>query len=286
MQDRVSLNINVKNISRLIVRVLEINTRNYYENHLSEIKGNLDLEGLCAHEETVVEYQSVLSHQRIQRTLNLPSLQNKRGVFVIEDLGGDKRCRALIRKGHIYHLTRQTIAGHCITLFDEKNLQPIGNSEGLSSVVVEQQANNESDNNKDKKNKSTNKSKSDEDESFVDVNDNDEKKSDEEKKSVGRGAAVVLGGKLYKANANGEILIPFAPAGTSGTKSMIICRDVDVVNVANPLRVIASLNHATENYSLADTKIHVDREMIVGKCTATVEATTAIRFPCACHQQN
>ena len=55
--DPVALDLYVKNVDTLIVKVFEINTQNFYRQHLKEIGTDINLDGLVANEEKTYTYQ-------------------------------------------------------------------------------------------------------------------------------------------------------------------------------------------------------------------------------------
>jgi hypothetical protein len=117
--EAVSLDLEIKNVKNLIVKIFEINTRSYYQKHKSEVKTNIDLDGLIPNKELVFDYKDnplLLTKQHIE----LPGL-DKRGVYVVDFIGNGKSSRALIKKGKLWYLQRIGVAGHVLTVFDEQN---------------------------------------------------------------------------------------------------------------------------------------------------------------------
>jgi len=119
----VELELDVKNVPTLIVKVFEINTINYYRDKLSDVPININLDGLVPHEEKLYNYTEP-PIRRIRRKFGFPSLNNKRGVFVIDFIGNGKTSRALIYKGQLNYLQKLTVAGHAIVVFDQ-DLTPL-----------------------------------------------------------------------------------------------------------------------------------------------------------------
>lgn len=116
-EDKVSIKLNVKNVSKLIVKVFEINTQNYYRDRLKEIDTNIELDGLLPNQETVYEYAETPFVKK-QRRFEFPDL-DQRGTYVVDFIGNRKSCRALVRKGHLRLLEEVTAAGHELTVIDE-----------------------------------------------------------------------------------------------------------------------------------------------------------------------
>jgi hypothetical protein len=115
----VTLDLDVKNVRTLIVKVFEINTRNYYRQNLSEVDTDVNLDGLVANEEKTYEYPEP-PLRRVRRHFEFPSL-SKPGVYVVDFIGNGKSSRALIRKGRLHYLMRIGTAGHVFTVLDENN---------------------------------------------------------------------------------------------------------------------------------------------------------------------
>ncbi len=117
--DPVSLDLSVKNVETLIVKVYEINTRNFSREKLSEVNTDINLDGLVANWETTHEYTEP-PLRRVRRHFEFADLK-KPGVYVIDFIGNGKSSRAVIRKGRLRHLVRTATAGHVFTVMDEQN---------------------------------------------------------------------------------------------------------------------------------------------------------------------
>jgi hypothetical protein len=117
----VSLDVHVKNVSTLIVKVFEINTQNYYREHQREVDTDINLDGLVANVEQTHNYADP-PLRRITRRFEFPTL-NKAGVYVIDLIGNGRSSRALVRKGRLYHLVQTSAAGQVFTILDEHHKQ-------------------------------------------------------------------------------------------------------------------------------------------------------------------
>lgn len=118
--DAVSLDLFVKNAGRLLVKVYEINTLNYYLDQKRELNTDLNLDGLTANEEQVHE-SAEPAIRRVRRTFAFDSLAGKRGAWVVEFIGNGRSSRALVRKGRLQYLSRVTAAGVALTVLGEDN---------------------------------------------------------------------------------------------------------------------------------------------------------------------
>lgn len=115
----VSLDVHVKNVSTLIVKVFEINTQNYYREQRREVDTDINLDGLVANIEQTHKYTDP-PLRRIARKFEFPTL-NKAGVYVIDLIGNGRSSRALVRKGKLQHLVETTPAGQLFTVLDENH---------------------------------------------------------------------------------------------------------------------------------------------------------------------
>ena len=117
--DPVSLKVNVKNVKKLIVRVFELNTFNYYTRNLKPVDTAINLDGLAATREQVFNYNE-RPLRRVERTFNFKELK-QRGVYVVEFIGNGRSSRALISKGNLRVLEDTGSAGHEFRVLDEDN---------------------------------------------------------------------------------------------------------------------------------------------------------------------
>ena len=113
----VSLAVDVKNVQKLLIKVFEINTFNYYRSEQHEVDASIKLDGLVANEELTREYDEN-ALRRVRRQLDLASLQ-KPGIYVVELIGNGLSSRAVIHKGRLHTTERPGAAGHVFTVWDE-----------------------------------------------------------------------------------------------------------------------------------------------------------------------
>ncbi|MCO6456975.1 MAG: hypothetical protein J5I93_16875 [Pirellulaceae bacterium] len=117
--DPVSLDVYVKNVRSLIIKVYEVNAQNYYRQELREVNTDINLDGLVANQEQTVTLEDP-PLRRVRRHYDFPAL-NKPGVYVIDFIGNGQSSRAVIRKGKLRHLVRTTTAGQEFTVLDDAN---------------------------------------------------------------------------------------------------------------------------------------------------------------------
>lgn len=121
--EAVSLDVNIKNVKKLIVKVYEINTDSYFRRHHTGVEVDINLEGLVPNAETTFTYDTAPLRQ-IKRTFsaeNAPDLFNrmkKPGVYVVELIGNGKSSRAVIRKGRLRAVSEMTPVGHRLTVLN------------------------------------------------------------------------------------------------------------------------------------------------------------------------
>ena len=127
-EDPVELKLHTKNIDKLIVKIFEINSENYYRRFGKEIDTRISLDGLVPNETLTFEYDEPPA-KRSQRKFAFENLKS-RGVYVIDFIGNGKSSRAIVRKGQYSSLKRITVAGHEFTIIDEDG-NPVNGAELL-----------------------------------------------------------------------------------------------------------------------------------------------------------
>ena len=115
----VAVDLDVKNVRSLIVRVFEINTRNFYREHGREVNTTVNLDGLVANNKQTYKYNEP-PLRRMRRHFDFPAL-TKPGVYVIDFIGNGMNSRVVVRKGKLRHLVRTGPVGHVFTILSEKN---------------------------------------------------------------------------------------------------------------------------------------------------------------------
>ncbi|KAG0290735.1 hypothetical protein BGZ96_005807 [Linnemannia gamsii] len=117
--DAVVFKLRAKNASKILVRVFEVKTFDYLQQHDSGFIGeNLNLDGLTPNwEHTLVQEYPALEMHDI--TIELPELANKRGAFVMDVISNGENSSAYFTKGYLDFIERQSVAGHVLTIIDE-----------------------------------------------------------------------------------------------------------------------------------------------------------------------
>lgn len=122
--DDVSLDLLIKNVPKLIVKLYEVNTLSFFLSQKRQLNTDLNLDGLVANQETTHDFSAEAAggnpFRRVPRIFEFPELKGRRGAWIVEFIGGGKSSRALIRKGQ-WHLIQQAgPAGDLLTVLDEK----------------------------------------------------------------------------------------------------------------------------------------------------------------------
>jgi hypothetical protein len=116
----VTLEVDVKNVPTLLVKVFEVHALNWYTAQGKEIDAGIDLDGLVANEERTFEYGEP-SLRRVRRKFELPALRDV-GTYVVEFIGNGTASRALIRKGTLKLVERSGAAGQELIVLDERGV--------------------------------------------------------------------------------------------------------------------------------------------------------------------
>ena len=117
--DLVTLNVYIKNVKTLIVKIFEINTFNYFSTYHKKPDTGINLDGLSPSYEKIFTYD-IPPFLRKLETFSFPEM-NHSGVFVVELIGNGKSSRALIRKGKLFFVESIGPAGHEFRIYDDMN---------------------------------------------------------------------------------------------------------------------------------------------------------------------
>ncbi|MEX2215706.1 MAG: hypothetical protein WD768_16460, partial [Phycisphaeraceae bacterium] len=119
VEEKVSLDVYVKNVKTLLVKVYEVNAANFYRDNLREVDTDINLDGLVPNKQTTIDYTEAPAH-RVKRHFEFGELSSA-GVYVIDFIGNGKSSRVLVRKGKLRFLERISTAGHIFKVMNEKN---------------------------------------------------------------------------------------------------------------------------------------------------------------------
>jgi len=113
----VELAVDVKRIDSLRIKIYEIQTFNYYSTRRQPVDQAVELDGLVATHERVIE-TAAPPGQRVRHTLAFPELTS-RGVYVVELIGGGVSSRALLHIGQLETVSQATAAGQAVMVLNE-----------------------------------------------------------------------------------------------------------------------------------------------------------------------
>lgn len=115
--EAIELEVDVKNVPELVVKVFRIDPLAYFQHHRREVDSALDLDGLAASHEQVLRFTDP-PIVRVRRAIELEAC-TRPGTYVIDLIGNGMSSRAVVHKGRLRHAMRVGAAGHVIAIFDE-----------------------------------------------------------------------------------------------------------------------------------------------------------------------
>ncbi len=120
IEEEVQLDLDIKNVQTLFIKIFEINTENYYYTQKQTFDTSLSLEGLVAcSDETFVFNEKPQIKKR--KNFNLSGIPKKRGLYIVEFIGGGYSSRAIVKKGNLSIINRETSFGKSIFILNEKS---------------------------------------------------------------------------------------------------------------------------------------------------------------------
>ncbi len=133
--DLVSLQLQCKNLDEVVVKVYQIQLRNYYRSGGGEVSTSIDLDGLVPNVSRTLEF-SLPADRRHRASVRLPELSGE-GVWVVDLLGGGVRSRALVQKGGLFAVQRMSDAGQQFAVFNQDGKQALSARIELGTAVYE-----------------------------------------------------------------------------------------------------------------------------------------------------
>ena len=130
INDDIELNLEIKNVQNLYINIYEINTENYYYTNNAEFNDNISLDGIIPTYQDIITYNEkpqILSEKKIK----IDKIPKKRGLYVIEFIGNGHVCRAIIQKGNLKCIHKNTVNGKVLYILDENNKILKGEKTGL-----------------------------------------------------------------------------------------------------------------------------------------------------------
>ena len=130
VNDEVELVLEIKNIQTLYVNIYEINTENYYYSNKKKFEDNISLDGIVPTYEDIFSYNDK-PQLLTEKKISISKLPKKRGLFVVEFIGNGHVSRAIIQRGNLRCIHKNTINGKVLYLLDEENQICKGEKTGL-----------------------------------------------------------------------------------------------------------------------------------------------------------
>lgn len=118
INEPVILTIDIQNVPTLIVQIFEINTENYYLKNKSSINSNISLEGLVSTYNQTYCF-SEKPGKVLRKNFTFDKIPEKRGIYVIELIGGGFSSRSIIQKGGLTAISKNTYDGIVYYILDE-----------------------------------------------------------------------------------------------------------------------------------------------------------------------
>lgn len=106
VEDRVELDVWVKNVNELKVDVYELNPLEYYTKSCKELSLDLELDGLAPTSTKRINTRQADIIVRAKHTIKLTNIKNKNGVYLVELIGNGQRSRCLLRKGELRYVAK------------------------------------------------------------------------------------------------------------------------------------------------------------------------------------
>ena len=130
INEDIEIILEIKNIQSLLVNIYEINTENYYYLNHKEFDTNISLDGI------IPTFDSKFSFNEkpqllLNKKISLSQIPKKRGLFVVEFIGNGHVSRAVIQRGYLKWIHKNTINGKVIYILDEENQILKGEKTGI-----------------------------------------------------------------------------------------------------------------------------------------------------------
>jgi len=106
VEDRVELDVWVKNVKELQVDVYELNALEFYTKSCKELSLDLALDGLAPTSTKRINTKQADNIVRAKHTVKLTNIKNKSGVYLVELIGNGQRTRCLLRKGELRYVAK------------------------------------------------------------------------------------------------------------------------------------------------------------------------------------
>lgn len=117
--EEVKVSLEIKNIPNLTINIFEINTENFYRKNMSQIDARIKLDGLLPAKQISIPFTEP-PIIKFTKEFKFDSItERKRGIFVVEFIGGGLSSRAMIRKGSLTLVQQTTLKGVVFHIVNE-----------------------------------------------------------------------------------------------------------------------------------------------------------------------
>jgi len=107
VDERVELDVWVKNVDELRIDTYELNALEYYTKNGKEISLDLRLDGLAPTDSCLLKTMQGDSIVKARHTLQLNAVKNQSGIYLVELVGNGQRTRCVIRKGELRYVAKR-----------------------------------------------------------------------------------------------------------------------------------------------------------------------------------
>jgi hypothetical protein len=115
--EAVGLEVELKNVDQLMVRIYEINSLNYYRDHSQPPGTDIDLDGLVPNQQRQLNFSQPPQRRHVER-IEFPDFAS-RGTWVIDLLGAGQRSRAVVQRGRLLAMEQMGDAGQVFQVVNE-----------------------------------------------------------------------------------------------------------------------------------------------------------------------
>jgi len=106
VEDRVEIDLFIKNVKELQVDVFELNPLEYYNAYGKEMTLELVLDGLAPTDTRMMNVKQADPIIRKRQNIKLPAIGNRNGVWLVEFVGNCQRTRCIVRKGELRYVAK------------------------------------------------------------------------------------------------------------------------------------------------------------------------------------
>ena len=130
VNEDIELIIEIKNVQTLYVNIYEINTENYYYSNKKPFDNKISLDGIVPTYEDIFSYNDK-PQLLIEKKISLSKLPKKRGLFIVEFIGNGYVSRAVIQRGNLRCIHKNTVNGKVLYILNEDNKICKGEETGI-----------------------------------------------------------------------------------------------------------------------------------------------------------